>query len=44
LPSGEIVFWDGYEYVPVYPIARNFEEFIYKLYSDELSPQMDPPN
>lgn len=42
LPSGEVVFWDGYEQVPVYPLAVNFEEFICKLYSDELSPHAEP--
>jgi hypothetical protein len=42
LRSGEIVFWDGYEQVPVYPLAPNFEKFIGALYRDELSPHFDP--
>ena len=42
LPSGGIVFWDGYEHVPVYPIAPNFEEFIGALHGDELSPHFNP--
>lgn len=44
LQSGEIVFYDGYEQVPPYPVASNFEEFTHKLYSDELSPRLDIPN
>lgn len=42
LPSGEIVFFDGYERVPVYPVSPNFAEFIGALYSDELSPHINP--
>lgn len=43
LESGEIIFWDGYQNVR-YLIAQNFEEFICKLYNDELSPRLDTPD
>jgi SMI1-KNR4 cell-wall len=42
LPSGGIVFWDGYEHVPVYPVAQSFEELVENLYRDADSPEFAP--
>lgn len=36
-PTGEVVFWDGYD-KSTYPVAKTFSEFIDRLLGDELSP------
>jgi hypothetical protein len=43
LASEEIIFWDGYHGAR-YLIARDFGEFIDKLFRGEGSPRFDPPS